>query len=84
MIAVNLSWAQPGRFHNGDFIGGVRSLMVESSMVDILPCAFGGVVNMFTGNKCPQNFRALRQLVETVIQNTVQEANDDDDDKIQR
>ena len=34
---------------------------------------------MFTGNKCPQNVRALRPLVETVIQNTVHEANYDVD-----
>ena len=36
------------------------------------------VDDMFTGHKCPQNFRALRLLVETVIQSTVEEANDDD------
>ena len=65
------------------FIGCVRSLMAESGLVDILSCAFGGVHHMFTGNKCPHNFRALRLLVYTVIRNTVQEANDDDD-KIQR
>ena len=65
------------------FIGCVRSLMAESCLVDILSCPFGGVDHMFTGYKCPQNVRALRLLVETVIQNTVQEANDDDD-KIQR
>ena len=58
--------------------------MAESGLVDILQCAFGGVDHMFTENKCRQNFRALRLLVvETVIQNTVQEANGDDD-KIQR
>ena len=57
--------------------------MTESRQVDILSFAFGCVDHMFTGNKCPQNVRALRLLVETVIQNTVQEANGDDD-KIQR
>ena len=61
------------------FIGCVRSLMAESCLVDILSCAFGGVDHMFTGNKFPQNFLALRLLVETVIQNTVQESNDDVD-----
>ena len=65
------------------FIGCVSSLMAECGLVDIMSCAFGGVDHRFTGNKYPQNFRALRLLVETVIQNTVQEANDDDD-KIQR
>ena len=58
------------------FIGCVRSLMAESG---ILSCAFGGVDHMFTGNKCPHNVRALRLLVEAVIQNTIHEANDDVD-----
>ena len=61
------------------FIGCVRSLMAESGLVDILSCAFGGVDHMFTGNKCPQNIRALRPLVETVIQNTVHKGNGDVD-----
>ena len=56
-----------------------RSLMAESGLVDILACAFGGFDHMFTGKKRPHNVRALTQLVETVIQNTIQEANDDDD-----
>ena len=61
------------------FIGCVRSLMAERGLVDILSCAFGTVDHMFPGNKCPHiNYRALTLLVETVIQNTVQEANDDD------
>ena len=61
------------------FIGCVGSLMAESGLVDMLSCAFGGVDDMFTGNKCSWHFRALRLLVDRVIQNTVQEANDDDD-----
>ena len=54
------------------FIGCVGSLMAESGLVDILSCAFNGVDRVFTGNECPQNVRALRLLVETVIRNTVQ------------
>ena len=34
---------------------------------------------MLTGKNFTYNVRALRLLVETVIQNTVQKANDDDD-----
>ena len=60
-------------------IGCVRSLMAGNCLVDILPCVFRGVDHMLTGNNCTHNFRALRLLVETVIQNTVQEANGDDD-----
>ena len=58
------------------FIGFVRSLMAERGLVDVLSCAFCGVDHMFTGNKCPHNFRALRLILEAVIQNTVHEAND--------
>ena len=39
---------------------------------------------MLTENNFTHNFRALRLLVETVIQNSVQKANDDDDDLISR
>ena len=54
--------------------------MAGSGLVVILPCAFRGLVDhILTGKNCTYNFRALRLLVETVIQNTVQEANDDDD-----
>ena len=53
--------------------------MAESGLVDILSCAFGGVDHMMTGKKYPQNFRALRLLVEAVIEKTVQETNDDDE-----
>ena len=40
---------------------------------------FCGVDHMLTGKNFTYNFRALRLLVEAVIQNTVQEANYDDD-----
>ena len=54
-VAVNISWAQPDIFHNmvlslGGmhflmcFIGCVGSLMAESGLVDILSCAFRGVI----------------------------------------
>ena len=39
---------------------------------------------MLTEKNFTHNFRALRLLVETVIQKTVQEANGDDDDLISR
>ena len=52
--------------------------MAESGLVDILSCAFGGVDHTMTGKTYPQNFRALRLLVEAVFE-TVQETNDDDD-----
>ena len=61
------------------FIGCVRSLKAGSGLVDILPCAFRGVDHMLTGKKFTYNVRALRILVDTVILNTVQETNDDDD-----
>ena len=42
--------------------------MAESGLVDILSCAFCGVDHMMTGKKYPHNFRALRLLVEAVIE----------------
>ena len=52
--------------------------MAERGLVDIILFAFRGIDLMLTGNNCTHNFRALRLLVETVIQNTIHEANDDD------
>ena len=63
------------------FIGLVESLIAESVLVDNPSCASGGFdhnVDDMKTKKCPQIVRVLRLLVETVIPNTVQEANDDD------
>ena len=53
--------------------------MAGRGLVDNMSCAFRGVDHMLTGKNFTHNFRALRLLVETVIQNIVPEANDDDD-----
>ena len=87
-VAVNISWAQPDRFHNYGTTHWWNILPLELHWLCQITdgrkwypvsCAFGGVDHMFTGNKCPQNVRALRPLVETVIQNTVHEGNGDVD-----
>ena len=88
-VAVNISWDQHDRFHNygksktpwWNALPRELHLLCQitdgrSGLVDILSCAFGIVDHMFTGNKCPHNYRALRLVVEIVIQNTVHEAND--------
>ena len=49
------------------FIGCIGNLMAISGLEDILTAAFGGVDKMLTGKKIPQNFRALRMVVETLI-----------------
>ena len=46
--------------------------MAGNGLVDSIPCAFRGVDHMLTGKNFTYNVRALRLLVETVIQNTVQ------------
>ena len=75
-VAVNISWAQPDRFHNYGTTHWWNILPLELHWLCQITdgrkwypvsCAFGGVNHMFTGNKCPQNVRALRPLVETVI-----------------
>ena len=87
-VAVNISWVQPDIFHNYGTTQWWNILPLELHWLCQITdgrtwypvsCAFGGVDHMFTGNKCPQNVRALRPLVETVIQNTVHEGNGDVD-----
>ena len=41
--------------------------MAGSGVVEVLREAFGGVLNMLTGKKYPDNVRALRMLVEELI-----------------
>ena len=61
------------------FIGCAGSPISESGLVDIMSCAFRDVDHMVTGKYFTHTFRVLRLLVETVIHNTVHEANDDAD-----
>ena len=54
--------------------------MAETGLDDIMSYAFRGVGHVFTVTNFTHTFRATC----IVIQNTVQEANDDDDDLISR
>ena len=77
-ILVDLLWVYPSKFEKVivrlggmhllmSFIGCIGNLMANSGLEDILAAAFGGVEKMLSGKKFPQNFRALRMVVEILI-----------------
>ena len=53
------------------FIGCTGSLMSNSGFEEILKKSFAGVEKMLTGKKYPMNLRALRMVVEELLQNKV-------------
>ena len=62
-----------------NFIGCVGTLMDATGLADILECAFGGVSHMLAGKRFPQNFRALRIVVEELLRGILQETDNPDD-----
>ena len=77
-VAVNVKWVYPERFSDFiprlggmhmlmSFIGCVGVLMADSGLEDIMKSCFGGVAHMLSGKKFPQNFRALRLVVEVLL-----------------
>ena len=55
------------------YIGGVGTLMRNSGLEDLLKSAFGGVDKMLSGKNFPQNFRALRMVVEAILGDSIGE-----------
>ena len=53
--------------------------MAHTGMSDVMECAFGGVPRVLTGKRFPQNFRALRMVVEELLRSMVLESNDTND-----
>ena len=45
--------------------------MAHTGMSDVMECAFGGVPRVLTGKRFPQNFRALRMVVEELPRSMV-------------
>ena len=89
-VAVNITWAYPDQFQNFvlrlggmhfimNFIGCVGTLMADTGLSKVMECAFGGVAHMLNGKRFPQNFRALRMVVEELLRNMVQEIDDPND-----
>ena len=74
-ILVDLKWAYPKKFGKvilrlGDMhflMSFIGNLMAHSGLDDILSSAFGGVEKMLSGKNFPQNFRALRMVVEELL-----------------
>ena len=86
-ILVDLKWAYPKKFGKVilrlggmhflmSFIGCVGNLMAHSGLDDILNSAFGGVEKMLSGKNFPQNFRALRMVVEELLGSFVRSIED--------
>ena len=48
-------------------VEGGGGLMTDSGLEEILNSSFGGVPNMLAGKRFPQNFRALRIVVEELL-----------------
>ena len=58
------------------FIGCVGNLMANSGLEDVMKSAFAGVEKMLLGSKYfPQNFRALRMVVEELLRPYMQSLN---------
>ena len=83
-ILVDIKWEQPHEFEmfiprlGGmhflmSYIGGVGTLMRNSGLEDLLKSAFGGVDKMLSGKNFPQNFRALRMVVEAILGDSIGE-----------
>ena len=78
-LLVFIKWSYPIRFQKViarlggmhllmSFIGCVGNLMANSGLEDIMKAAFAGVDKMLMGSKYfPQNFRALRMVVEELL-----------------
>jgi len=70
-VAVNITWENQsmysmfvprlgGMLMMMSFVGAVGTLMQGSELEDILKSTFAGVRKLLSGNKFPQNVRALR------------------------
>ena len=56
-----------------NFIHAISTIMAGSGLKEILASSFGSVDKMLSGKKYPQNFRALRMVVEELLRSLVQE-----------
>ena len=50
------------------YCGCIGTLMADTGIVEILSVAFGGVLTMLSGKKFPKHVRALRVLLEELLQ----------------
>ncbi len=84
--AVEIQWALPEVFLPSSFIlrlggmhmlmsfiGSVGYLMTKTGLADILSSAFGGVHKMLIGKKFPMCMRALRMVVEIILEQLIKD-----------
>ena len=55
------------------FIAAVGNLMPETGLADIMSSAFAGVHKMLVGKKFPMCMRALRMVVEVILEPVLKE-----------
>ena len=83
-ILVDIKWAFPEKFKNliprlggmhflMSFIGCYDTLMTNSGQSELLRAAFGSVDKMLLGKNFPQNFRALRLVVEELLRGSIED-----------
>ena len=89
-ILVDIKWVYPNEFQmfiprlGGmhllmSYIGSCGTLMSNSGLKDLLQSGFGGVEKMLTGKNFPQNFRALRMVVEEVLREFIHDISNADE-----
>ena len=83
--AVEIQWTLPEVFSTFLFyrlggmhmlmslIGAVGNLMTETGLADIMSSAFAGVHKMLVGKKFPMCMRALRMVVEVILEPVLKE-----------
>ena len=81
-VLVDIKWVYPDKFKNFiprlggmhflmSFIGCCGTLMANSGLDDLLKSAFGSVEKMLSGKNFPQNFRALRMIIEELLRDDI-------------
>jgi hypothetical protein len=85
-VAVDVKWAYPDEFSDVilrlggmhmlmSFVSAVGTLMKGTGLSEVLESTFAGVTKMLSGNKFPQNVRAMRLVVEEILRSTIQNNN---------
>ena len=84
-VTLNVLWSHPSTFQKFiprlggmhmlmSFVGCVGKLMANSGLDVVMKSAFGGVPKMLLGKNFPQNTRALRIVVEEILNPLVKES----------
>ena len=89
-ISVQNTWFNQKEFENFiprlggmhmlmSFVGSVGTLMANTGLEEAMSKTFGGVKKMLLGKKFPQNVRALRLVVEELLQHIISNTSEESD-----